>query len=295
MTYIDLHMHSKFSSDGEFEPETLLEKCRNAGVRYMAIADHNSVKGSRIAVQKQEEYGITCIPAIEIDATCEGVDYHILGYGIDVNDSIFDEIEKNVEDQEVAASKRRCELIKELGIRYDEDRLQELSFHGVITGEAIAEAAMEFDRDHSAQLLQPYYEGGERSDNPYVNFYWDFCSAGKPAYVEVQYPSVQEIVELLHKQNALAIVAHPGQNAKESIERLQALTDLGVDGMEVYSSYHSPEQNRFYETWAKEHNLIMTCGSDYHGKTKPAISIGQCEMPTAQQEELEAILLKLNK
>lgn len=293
MNIIDLHMHSLYSSDGEFTPEVLLEKCRDAGVRYMAIADHNSVKGARIAVAKQSEYGLTCIPAIEIDATCESVDYHILGYGIDVNHPVFDKIEKNVEDQEVAASKTRCELIKKLGIQYDEARLEELSFHGIVTGEAIAEAAMEYDKDHSCELLQPYYEGGSRSDNPYVNFYWDYCSAGKPAFVEVKYPSVKEIVELLHQQNALVVMAHPGQNAKEMKERLEAVTALGIDGMEVYSSYHTAEQTAFYEAWAKDHGLLMTCGSDYHGKTKPSISIGQCNMPSEYQEKLVRVLEKL--
>lgn len=275
---VDLHMHSCFSDDGEFAPIELLKMGKEAGLDYMAIADHNSVKGSRIALKHQNEAGITCIPAIEIDATHKGVGYHILGYGVNVDDPIFDEIEENVVKQEKAASEKRCQLIKELGIMFSDVKIQELCPNGIVTGEAIAEAAMEYDVGKNNQLLQPYYPDGKRSDNPYVNFYWDYCSQGKPAYVEIHFPSVEEIVETLHKQNALVIVAHPGMNVQEKEDRLHDLIQMKVDGFEVFSSYHSPEQTKFYYDVAMRHQLYMTCGSDFHGKTKPSVHIGMCEM-----------------
>lgn len=295
MSRIDLHMHSVYSDDGELEPVVLMEMCKDAGISYMAIADHNSVKGSRIALKHQNTVGITCIPAIEIDATCEGVNYHILGYGIDVDNPAFDEIEKNVMEQELKASALRAKLVKELGIQFDEKRLMELAHEGIITGEVIGEAALEYDIDKQSPLLEPYRAGGNRSDNPFVNFYWDYCSSGKPAYVPIVYPDVKDIVELVHSQNGLVIVAHPGQNAKEVVTRMEALTALGIDGLEVYSSYHSPQQIAYYQTWAKEHNLLMTCGSDYHGKTKPAIHLGQCDMEKEDEVKLEDVLKSLVK
>lgn len=42
--YIDLHMDTYYSDDGEFSPEEIVEKCHKAGIEIMAIADHNSVK-----------------------------------------------------------------------------------------------------------------------------------------------------------------------------------------------------------------------------------------------------------
>lgn len=43
--YIDLHMHSKYSDDGEFEPVELVEQCHKQNIKIMAIADHNSTRG----------------------------------------------------------------------------------------------------------------------------------------------------------------------------------------------------------------------------------------------------------
>ena len=55
-------------------------------------------------------------------------------------------------------------------------------------------------RDNKNQenpLLKPYYEDGLRSDNPYVNFYWDFCSQGKSAYAEVKFISLKEAIKVI--------------------------------------------------------------------------------------------------
>ena len=51
-SYIDLHMHSLYSDDGEFTPGQLVEMCHEAGVKIMAIADHNWVKAIDEAKKK---------------------------------------------------------------------------------------------------------------------------------------------------------------------------------------------------------------------------------------------------
>ena len=68
-SYIDLHMHSMYSDDGEFTPTQLVDMCHEAGVRIMAIADHNFVKANQEAKQRCDELNMEYIPAIEIDCT----------------------------------------------------------------------------------------------------------------------------------------------------------------------------------------------------------------------------------
>lgn len=295
MGKIDLHMHSEFSSDGEFSVDELMKKCKAAGLHYMAIADHNSVKGSRIALTKQAEYGITCIPAVEIDATMDGVNYHILGYGIDVSDPVYDELEENVETQEREAATQRVALIRKLGIDFDDVVLADIVKGGIVTGEAIAEAAMHCDSEHKHPLLQPYYEGGNRSDNPYVNFYWDYCSPGKPAYVKIDFPSVMDIIALFHEQDGIAVVAHPGVNMINPKQETASLVAVGIDGMEVFSSYHDDTSRSLFYELVQQYELLMSCGSDFHGKTKPSVKIGMCDMPAEQEAALAQALALLSK
>lgn len=279
MSYIDLHMHSNYSDDGEFSPKELVDLCLEKGVRYFSIADHNSTKGIAEASEYCKDKDITIISAIELDCTIDGVNLHLLGYGIDYKSHDFEIIEENIIAQEKVASKERMRLVRELGIDFENYVIDSLSKNGVVNGEMIAEAAMIYDRDKQNQLLKPYYEGGLRSDNPYVNFYWDYCSQGKPAYAEVKFISLKEAIKVIEDNGGVPVLAHPGNNVKENKELLEKIIEAGVKGVEVYSSYHNERQTTFYKEFAIDNNLVITCGSDFHGKTKPSINIGgiSCE------------------
>ena len=279
MSYIDLHMHSYYSDDGEFEPKQLIDLCLEKNIKYFSIADHNSVRGIKEAKEYCVGKNINIIPAIELDCTFNEINLHVLGYGIDYDKTVFYDIEDNIIKQEQFASKKRMKLVKELGIDFSDEVINSLSRNGVVNGEMIAEAAMEFDKNHENPLLMPYYENGSRSDNPYVNFYWDYCAQGKAAYAEVSFISLQEAISIIEESGGIPILAHPGNNIKESINLLEQIISCGIKGIEVYSSYHSKEQVEFYKKFSLKHKLLLTCGSDFHGKTKPSIVIGgtDCE------------------
>lgn len=289
MSSIDLHMHSIYSDDGEFEPKALVDLCIDRKMKYFSIADHNCVK----AIDEAREYcrykNIEIIPAVELDCTLDNVDLHVLGYGIDYRHPIFNEIQNNIIIQEQTASKKRMELVRKIGIDFSDEAIWALSRNGIITGEMIAEAAMEFDKGHKNPLLRPYYENGLRSDNPYVNFYWDYCSQGKPAYAEVKFISLQEAVKAIEENGGIPVLAHPGNNIKENITLLEAIIEEGIKGIEAYSSYHSQEQVSFYKEFALKHKLLLTCGSDFHGRTKPGISIGSIDCENKEEEIITAL------
>ena len=279
MSYIDLHMHSYYSDDGEFEPKQLIDLCLEKNIKYFSIADHNSVRGIKEAKEYCVGKNINIIPAIELDCTFNEINLHVLGYGIDYDKTVFYDIEDNIIKQEQFASKKRMKLVKELGIDFSDEVINSLSRNGVVNGEMIAEAAMEFDKNHENPLLMPYYENGSRSDNPYVNFYWDYCAQGKAAYAEVSFISLQEAINIIEESGGIPILAHPGNNIKENINLLEQIISCGIKEIEVYSSYHSKEQVEFYKKFSLKHKLLLTCGSDFHGKTKPSIVIGgtDCE------------------
>ena len=46
-TWLDLHMHTKYSMDGQFEPADLMRQCADAGVTTVAVTDHDSARLSR--------------------------------------------------------------------------------------------------------------------------------------------------------------------------------------------------------------------------------------------------------
>lgn len=72
-----------------------------------------------------------------------------------------------------------------MGFKLDKDAVRKLSPNGIIWGEMIAEVLFADTRNRAHPLLQPYLPWGDRADNPYVNFDWDFCSPGKAALFEL--------------------------------------------------------------------------------------------------------------
>lgn len=274
ISWLDLHMHSNISDDGEFPPGKLINCCSNRGVRVAALADHNSANGVEEATYYAAKLGISLISAIELDCTFEDVNLHVLGYGINYKDNLFSIIEENIVRQEQAAALKRIQLVQSLGIFINEDEALSLSSNGVVTGELIAEIAMKDKRNMKHPMMTPYYPSGSRSDNPYVNFYWDICAKTKAAYVPIHYISLEDAIKTIHLAGGIPVLAHPGNNIGEDESFLRKIINQGVVGVEVYSSYHSQNTTNFYVNMAEKYNLIKTSGSDFHGKTKPAIQLG---------------------
>ncbi|MDO5565014.1 MAG: phosphatase, partial [Planctomycetia bacterium] len=113
-----------------------------------------------------------------------------------------------------------------------------------------------------------------RSDNPFVNFYWDYFAQGKTCYAPMNFPDLAQTIQVIHSCGGKAVLAHPGNNLKNRFELLDEIVPLGLDGIEVFCSYHDRNTIEYFLRKAKEYSLLFTCGSDYHGKTKPAVRLG---------------------
>ncbi|MCD8170768.1 MAG: PHP domain-containing protein, partial [Clostridiales bacterium] len=247
---IDLHMHSYYSDDGEFTPEELVRKCSDSGIKVMAIADHNSVRANVRGELEAAKAGITYIPAIEIDCTFRGVNLHVLGYGIEYESPDFAEIEDNIAAQGAVASRQMLQATRKMGFQVSEQEMEELAKNNfnkdIWTGEMFAEVLLDKPEYADHPMLRPYRPGGERADNPYVNFYWDYYSQGKCCYVEMEYPDLEQVVDIIHKNKGCAVLAHPGVNLKDRSGLLEPIIETGLFGIEAFSSYHSPAQAAFY-------------------------------------------------
>jgi predicted metal-dependent phosphoesterase TrpH len=266
-------MHTSVSNDAEYTPEELMLLCYEKGLETVAITDHNSTRAYPRAQKIAQELGLNLIPAVELDCHIHGTNLHIIGYNIDPLHPVFSRYEKYVLRQSQKASMTRLKAIRSLGIVVDEEKIQALAIDGIITGEMIAEVALQ-DNNDQHHLLLPYREGGIRSDNPEVNFYWDLCAQGKPAYVPIHYWALTQAIMAIHEAGGFAILAHPGINIGKNEELFREIVGSGICGVEAYSSYHDPDTIHFYSEQAKKLNILLTIGSDFHGKTKPAVHLG---------------------
>jgi predicted metal-dependent phosphoesterase TrpH len=234
---------------------------------------------------------MTFIPAVELDCHLRGINLHVLGYGINPFYEAFEQYEKFVLEQEQKASAIQLDAVRTLGIVVEEEKIQAQAIDGVITGEMIAEVALQDMKNDKHPLLIPYRDGGNRRDNPYVNFYWDLCSQGKPAYAPVKFMTLAQAIAMIKDAGGFAVLAHPGINIGKNAELFQEIVASGIYGVEAYSSYHDVDTIQFYIEQGKEQNVFFTIGSDFHGKTKPSVYLGA--FCVQEEKEIHKTFMKL--
>ena len=273
MSWLDLHLHSAVSSDGEISPRGLAELCRQERIELAALTDHNSVAGVNEFMWRCAQLGVRAIAGVELDCMLDGLHLHILGYGIDIASPAFAEIEASVLQMMQQVSQRQMDAVARLGICFDRDAVTAKAHNGVVTPESIAESVFANQENQAHPLVRPLLDG-ELSKRPLVNFYWALCAPGKPAHVPVEYIPAAQAVMTIHAANGLAVLAHPGANIGMDENLAEKVLSLPLDGIEAFSSYHDKKTTAFYKALAEKHGLLLTGGSDFHGKTKPDIRLG---------------------
>lgn len=288
-------MHSKFSLDGEFGVEELLILSRNANLEVVSIADHNLVKALSDAMESGRKHGITVIPGVEIDCQFNGIDLHVLGYNINHTSKDFIKLEQDFHAQVMASFPLMVKKLSGLGIHVDQNEVLSRAGGNLPSGELIAEVLLTRDEYSDNPKLDPYRKGGKRSDMPYINFYHDFFAQGKPAYVKIEYMPLHEAIALIKANQGVPVVAHPGLNLKGREEIIEELIDEGAEGLEVFNNYHTHDQVAYFARVAMKRNILMTCGSDFHGKTKPLIKPGMYRTIKEYEEYVANSILKILK
>lgn len=288
----DLHIHSEFSNDGEYTIKGLVEKCINNNVDIFTISDHNVVDGNTEAMQLATEKKLHFIPGVEIDCNYKGTDLHLLGYNIDWKSTDFQMLKEDYSRLIMESFSEMLFNLGKLGIKADADEIMEKGGGKLPSGELIAETLLSNEK-YTYKQLDPYRKGGKRSDMPYLYFYFDYFSQGAPAYVKVNYMEYKSAVELVIANGGIPVVAHPGHNFKGKPETIIELLDQGAQGIEVFNNYHTDKEIIYFAETAMAKKALITCGSDFHGKTKPVIDIGNYAMNEKYSDYLEQSIQSL--
>ena len=98
-------------------------------------------------------------------------------------------------------------------------------------------------------------------------------------------PPPVDAIPIVHAAKGLVSIAHPGRTQID--EQLPALRDAGLDAIEVYHSDHDEAATARYATLARELDLLVTGGSDYHGPGS-AVRPGSVTLPWPHWDRLLA-------
>jgi predicted metal-dependent phosphoesterase TrpH len=264
----DLQSHSTHS-DGALPPAEVVSRAVEAGVRLLALSDHDTVSGVDEALAAAtdsaaagEATALAIVPAVEISAL-DGSreDLHVLGYGIDHRDeSLLDALEAFRADR-VARADRMARALVDLGLALDERVLDAKRASGGAIGRPHLARAV-FDEPLNASRLAAE---GLRQPEQVLQAY---LLPGRPAYRQRTRPSIGQAIELIHAAGGVAVWAHPFWDIAAPDEVLSTLSRFardGLDGVEAFYITHDRAQAELLDEAARRLDLLTTGSSDFHG------------------------------
>jgi predicted metal-dependent phosphoesterase TrpH len=267
---IDLHIHTDASPDGDVSVEEIFKKAKEYGINCLSITDHNDTSVLPAAEKLARKYNIEFIPGVEFNSNFNGRDIHILGYFINHKSEWISKVMQEIKSRKEEQARGRVQKLQEIGFFIEYEDALRAARGRIPNGSIFLDALLLNEKNKNNPVLKRYTEG-DRSDSPHFNFYRDFFRYGKPAYVPLTHIKTERIIDEIRTNHALPVLAHPYDIPDEEIEKI---IKHGIAGIEVYSSYHTEEQNIHFLKMARKYNLLITAGSDFHGSHKPKVKLG---------------------
>jgi predicted metal-dependent phosphoesterase TrpH len=259
MRYIDLHVHSS-ASDGSYPPAEVVRLAKEGGLAAMALTDHDTVEGLPEAMAAGERLGVEVIPGVEISAQFPGGTMHILGLLVDYHNGLLDQRLGVLKQARIDRNPKIIKKLNDLGVHITLARVEEISGGGQVGRPHIARALMEAGYVRNLQDAFDKYLGWQR-----------------PGYVsKFRFPPDQALA-MIREAKGIPVLAHPFTLNLAAFPLKNLLIELkaqGLAGLEVYYSEHTREQETLYLPLARELDLLISGGSDFHGQNKPEITLG---------------------
>ena len=265
--HVDLHAHST-ASDGSKSPTAVVAAAKAARLSAIALTDHDTMDGVAEAVGAADMHGIRVVPGVELSATDDQREVHLLGLHIQ-RPSTIEESLREFRNRRRARAVQIVAKLNALGVP--------ITFEDVLA--LAGDAAI--GRPHLARVL---IDGGWARDSR--DAFDRYLGAGRPAYVAKHRLSVADAIALVHAGGGLAVLAHPGsEGRRETIERFVA---VGLDGVEVRHPGHTGEDTNRLAALVDFFGLVASGGSDWHGAADGPRVLGVMRVPLAWLQQQDA-------
>jgi 3',5'-nucleoside bisphosphate phosphatase len=257
----DLHSHST-RSDGLLKPAELTARAAERGVKVFALTDHDDLGGLAEARTCAELAGLTFINGVEISITWAGQTLHVVGLGIDPEDTL---LAAGLGRLREGRAQRARAIAAELARSGIEDSLEGARRY-VTNPELVGRA-------HFARHL---VERGHARD---VNAVFKrFLAWDKPGYVPHQWASLEEALGWIKASGGVAVLAHPGRYKLTDLQcdvLFDEFKQAGGVAIEVVTGSHTPAQYVRYARYAQRFGLLASVGSDFHGPGEGYRDVGE--------------------
>jgi 3',5'-nucleoside bisphosphate phosphatase len=242
-----------------------------AGLRVIALTDHDTLSGIPEAIAAGERYGVRVVGGCEFSASAPWGEMHVLGYYLPPDSPALDQFLERCRADRVRRARAMVERLQRLGVGLSFDHVLHESQGGAVGRPHVARAIVR----HGGAI-----DLGDAFDR--------YLGRGRPAFVEKTLPAFHTIVELVHANGGLVSVAHLKERGTRAfIERLKG---AGLDAVETRHPSHDPELRARLTDIVLKLGLLRTGGSDWHGDPEPGVThgtIGSQQVPIEWLERLD--------
>ena len=260
---VDLHCHST-ASDGLLSAEALVRRAAANGVSLFSLTDHDDLGGLAAARAEADQVGMQFVTGVEISVEWGGLQVHVLGYNFDAADAKLNAGLQAIRTGRIERARRMGEALEKVGVPG--------CFEGAMR---FAENPTLISRAHFARHL---VDSGVCKDVRSV--FESYIVPGRPGYVDHRWVTVAEAVGWIVGAGGIAAVAHPGRYKFSRSEMRQLFDEFkqcGGQAIEVVSGSHSAENVNQCARWAREFDLMASCGSDFHGPEESYVDLGRID------------------
>jgi len=266
---IDLHIHST-ASDGVFTPSEVVHLALEQGLAAIALTDHDTLGGTAEAQRAAIGTELEVIAGVEVNSEGDWGDLHFLGYYVDPENDFLRERLQAMRDARVERARKMLEHLRDMGMTLEWEKVRALA-----SGDSVG-------RPHVGRALL---------DRGYVKTVQEafdrFISRDGPAYVPRLRLTPPEVIQAITGAGGVPVIAHPAHSGAAAVEHIPELVEHGLRGVEVYYPHHSPEDIETLLGLCRDHGLIATGGSDFHGRgVMEGITLGSVLVPWDCVEQL---------
>ncbi|HUV31484.1 MAG TPA: PHP domain-containing protein [Acidobacteriota bacterium] len=265
--FIDLHLHTS-CSDGVHDPEQLLVLVRKADLAAFSLADHDTLDGYRAIRDIVTDSDPELIAGIELSVSVNGEDLHMLGYLLDPDNKVLVSALGEFQERRNQRGRLMVQRLRDMGLDITFEAVERAAGSAVIGRPHVADAMFELG------LVGRYEEA-----------FYRYIGNGRPAYVPKSRLGPRDAVELIHQAGGVAVVAHP--IVADMYQYVERLAGLGLDGIELYHYMHKRHHRKQLRALADRFGLLVTGGSDFHGREERSAGIGSQKVPAELLETLK--------
>ncbi|MCK4857914.1 MAG: PHP domain-containing protein [candidate division Zixibacteria bacterium] len=266
---IDLHLHTTFS-DGCGSPEEAVKRARFKRLAAISITDHDTFGALDPALALADD-DLEIISGVELSCQYENTDFHVLAYFIDYKYAPIADKVKFYQEERLKRGRLIVAKLNEMGIDLQVDTVMRLAAKGAVGRPHVADALVQEEFVHTV----------DEAFSRYLGYH-------APAYVPKTYFDPAVAIKLVHEAGGLAVLAHPGTVRRDEV--IGRFKEFGLDGIEVYHAKHTPAVVRHYKRLAEKYDLLISGGSDWHGRNDPRSEIGSQKVPYSVLQKMKEYL-----